>query len=463
MRAEELLKEIANCARESGMEVYAVGGYVRDTLLKKPVTDIDFVVVGDGIHFAKYVKKALNVHDFVIFPRFRTAKINYKGFQLEFVGARRESYDPESRNPIVEASDLTADLMRRDFTINAMAMSLNSETYGEIIDPLNGRADLERRILRTPLSPKETFFDDPLRIMRAVRFSTQLDFEIEPNVLAALEGMTERLKIISQERITSEIFKMLAAPKPSIGFELMSKTGILPIILPEIEIMKGVEQRGTYHHKDVFFHTLKVIDNIAATTDKIELRFTAMIHDIGKPRTKAFKDGVGWTFHGHDEIGARMLNRFCREMKLPNDLMRYAQKLVRLHLRPIALAEEEVTDSAVRRLMAQAGEDVDDLMTLCRADITSGNPHRVKRHLANFDYLTERMQAVADKDEMRAFQSPVRGDEIMQICDIQPGPLVGKLKTMIEEAILDGVIPFDHDAALAYLEEHKLEFVSSVQ
>ncbi|MBN2092044.1 HD domain-containing protein, partial [candidate division KSB1 bacterium] len=334
-------------------------------------------------------------------------------------------------------------------------MSLNPDNLGEIIDPFKGRTDLERKIIKTPLEPEITFSDDPLRIMRAIRFATQLNFQIEESTFAALSKTKERLKIISQERITDELMKILAAPKPSVGFQLLYETGILEIILPEIAAMQGVDQRGEYHHKDVFFHTIQVLDNVAQVTDDINLRFTALVHDIGKPKTKAFKEDIGWTFHGHDEIGARMLSAFCHRLKLPNDLMKYSQKLVRLHLRPIALAEEEVTDSAIRRLMAHAGEQIDDLITLCRADITSGNPRRVQEHLANFDRVVTRMQDVEEKDQLRAFQSPVRGDEIMAVCGLKPGPKVGQLKKMIEEAILDGVIPFEHGAALGYLMEHR--------
>ncbi|MBN2090849.1 HD domain-containing protein [candidate division KSB1 bacterium] len=455
MRTTEILKQISKIARENKIDVYAVGGYVRDSLLKKQVKDIDFVVLGDGVEFARLLKKKLKAGGFVIFERFGTAMIQYDDHKLEFVGARSETYSPDSRKPLVQPADLTADLRRRDFTINALLMHIDDEKFGEIFDPLNGRADLENRILRTPLTPEETFFDDPLRIMRAIRFATQLNFQIEPQTFAAISKMRERLKIISQERITEELIKILSAPQPSIGFKLMSDSAILEIILPEINAMKGIEQREDYHHKDVFNHTIKVIDNIAQVSDKFPLRFVALVHDIGKPKTKQFKEGVGWTFYGHDEIGARMVPSFCRKLKLPNDLTKYTEKLVRLHLRPIALAEEEVTDSAVRRLIVQAGEELDDLMILCRADITSGNPQRVQKHLENFDILFKRIQEVTEKDTLSAFQSPVRGEEIMEICGLNPGPIVGKLKKMIEEAILEGIIPYDRTAALEYLLANK--------
>ncbi len=455
VKTTEILKQISKIARENKIDVYAVGGYVRDFLLKKQGKDIDFVVLGDGIEFARLLKKKLKAGGFVIYERFGTAMIQYDDHKLEFVGARSERYSPDSRKPVVQAADLTADLRRRDFTINALLMHLDEEKFGEIFDPLNGRADLAQRILRTPLAPEVTFYDDPLRIMRAIRFATQLNFEIEAQTFTALSKMRDRLKIISQERITEELIKILNAPQPSTGFKLMSDSGVLEIILPEISAMKGVEQREDYHHKDVFNHTIKVIDNIAQVSDKFALRFVALVHDIGKPKTKQFKEGIGWTFYGHDEVGARMIAPFCRKLKLPNDLTKYAEKLVRLHLRPIALVEEEVTDSAVRRLIVQAGTDLDDLMVLCRADITSGNPQKVQKHLENFAMLIKRIQEVNEKDTLSAFQSPVRGEEIMAICGLKPGPLVGKLKKMIEDAILEGIIPYDHAAAEDYLLANK--------
>jgi len=457
VKTEDVLRQIATVAEQQHTEVYAVGGYVRDLLLNKHVKDIDFVVVGDGVKFAKAVKDQLNARDLVVYERFGTAMLNLFEHKLEFVGARTEQYAPDSRKPEVTSADLAADLLRRDFTINALAMRIQPENFGEIMDPLNGREDLQRKLIRTPLNPEETFREDPLRIMRAIRFVTQLKFDLDNATFRALSEMRDRLRIISQERITDELMKILAADRPSTGFKLMNDSGVLEVVLPEIEAMKGVEQRGKYHHKDVFFHTLKVIDNVARLTDSVPLRFAALVHDIGKPKTKLFKDGVGWTFHGHDEVGARMLPQFCQRLKLPNDLLKFAQKMVRLHLRPISLTEEEVTDSAVRRLMVHAGEDIESLLLLCRADITSGNPGRVKQHLANFDYVVQRMQEVEEKDTLRAFQSPVRGDEIMKVCQLEPGPRVGQLKNLIEEAILDGLIPYDHDAALEYLIAHQHE------
>ncbi|MDZ7340790.1 MAG: CCA tRNA nucleotidyltransferase [candidate division KSB1 bacterium] len=459
MTEQTLLKKIGRIADEHGWTVYAVGGYVRDHLLKKQVKDIDFVVIGEGPQFARLVASQLKTRQIVVFEKFGTAMINFQDYRLEFVTARTESYLETSRKPIVAQADLDGDLRRRDFTINALALGLNRNNFGRLYDPLGGRQDLQNKIIRTPLDPVVTFKDDPLRIMRAVRFATQLNFDIEKRTFEALKEMRQRLSIISQERITDELIKILLAPRPSRGFQLLDQAEILDIIFPELVAMKGVEQRGGYHHKDVFQHTLMVVDNVAKVSAKLELRFAALVHDIGKPATKRFVEGTGWTFHGHDEIGARMLPAVCQRLRLPNHLMEYAQKLTRLHLRPINLSEEGVTDSPMRRLLAQAGEHLEDLLTLCRADITSGNPQRVKQHLANFDHVVERLNEVEAKDQMRAFQSPVRGDEIMAVCGIPPGPLVGKLKSMIEEAILDAKIPNEHDAALQYLLQIKDEVI----
>ena len=455
MTEQELLKTIGKIADQKNISVYAVGGFVRDRILNKAVKDIDFVVVGEGPRFAKNVAKKLETTNIVTFPKFGTAMINLEDYRLEFVTARSESYVEDSRNPIVTQSGLEADLLRRDFTINCMAYGLNRDNFGQVYDPLNGQQDIAAKIIRTPLDPIVTFKDDPLRIMRAIRFATQLGFAIEPATFQALKEMRHRLEIISQERITDELKKIIMANRPSIGFYLLDEAGVLEIIFSEMIEMKGVEQREGYHHKDAFHHTLMVVDNVAEVSDKFELRFAALVHDIAKPQTKRFVEGTGWTFHGHDEIGARMLPKICQRLKLPNTTLEYAQKLTRLHLRPIHLSEENVTDSAMRRLLFQAGEHLEDLLILCRADITSGNPQRVKQHLANFDYVVKRLQEVEEKDQMRAFQSPVRGHEIMAVCNIPPGPLVGKLKTMIEEAILDAKIPNEHDAAYQYLLEIK--------
>jgi len=458
-----VVRRVGELADGLGLEVYAVGGYVRDLLLGRTSKDIDFVVVGDGIAFARSVARMLRTRTVIVYERFGTASIPYRGYNLEFVTARSESYREDSRKPEVRQASLETDLARRDFTINAIALGIRKSDLGRVIDPFDGLADLQRRIIRTPLDPVETFHDDPLRILRAIRFATQLEFHIERRTKEAIRTERERLRIVSQERITDELLKILSARRPSIGFRLMAETGVLDVILPEVSALRGVEQIGRYHHKDVFEHTLKVLDRIAAVSEDLRLRYAALMHDIAKPRTKAFKEGVGWTFHGHDEIGARMIRDISRKLKLPNDFSRFAEKLTRLHLRPIALVEEGVTDSAIRRLIVQAGDDLQDLLTLCRADITSRNPQRVRRHLANFDRLVERIHEVEEKDRMRAFQSPVRGDVIMKVCNIPPGPLVGKLKKMIEEAILDGRIPNEYDAAYEYLLQIKDEVLKQAR
>lgn len=449
---QKIFKEIGAIADLMALEVYAVGGYVRDRLLKrKSIKDIDLVVVGNGPGFAEQVAQRLGCSRLTIYKKFGTAMMKHRGYVLEFVGARKESYRENSRNPEVVQADLFQDLARRDFTINAMAVGLNAHTFGQIVDPFNGHQDLQNKIIRTPLEPEVTFFDDPLRIMRAIRFATQLRFTIAENTLTAMMKTRERLQIISQERITEELLKILAAEQPSIGFLLMSETGVLEIVLPEIAELRGVEQRGEHHHKDVFKHTLKVLDNLAAVSGNLSLRLAALYHDVAKPRTKVFREDVGWTFHGHEEMGTRMLPKIFNRLRLSNQILKYVQKIVRLHMRPIHLTDETVTDSGIRRLLVQAGVDIDDLLKLCRADITSGNPQKVKNHLANFDFVVKRLLEVEEKDRMRAFQSPVRGDEIMQVCAISEGPQVGILKKRIEEAILAGEIPNDHDAALAYL------------
>ncbi len=462
LASHPILRQIAKIADEAGVEVYAVGGFVRDYFLKKRVKDIDFVVIGDGIAFAKLVARTFKSKRLAVYRKFGTAMVGYRGYQLEFVGARKESYRGDSRKPDVEPADLLTDLARRDFTINALAVALSEEKFLHLIDPFNGRSDLRKKIIRTPLDPARTFHDDPLRILRGIRFATQLQFKIDPETYAAMAEMRDRLRIISQERITDELLKILAAPKPSIGFKLMDDAGILEIIFPELVQLKGVEEKDGYHHKDVFDHTLQVLDNVAALSNSIPLRLVALVHDIAKPQTKKFIEGKGWTFHGHDEIGARMLPAIFKRLRLPNDWLKYAQKLTRLHLRPIALTEEECTDSAYRRLLVQAGEDLDDLLTFCRADITSRNPQRRRKYLKRFDFVVQRLKEVEEKDRMRAFQSPVRGEEIMQVCQIPPGPLVGKIKRRIEEAILEGEIPNEYEAAKAYLLRIKDEMVQEV-
>ncbi len=453
-----LLRKIMQIAEDVGVEAYAVGGFVRDSLLKKPVKDIDIVVVGDGIAFARLVGQRLNAKRTAVYKKFGTAMVGLENHELEFVGARKESYRGDSRKPEVEPADLMADLARRDFTINAMAASLQKATFLTLIDPFHGIDDLKLRIIRTPLGPEVTFADDPLRIMRAIRFSAQLQFQIEEKTYRAIAATNDRLKIISSERITEEFIKIIATAQPGKAFVLLDELAVLPHFLPEISALKGVEERQGYAHKDVFSHTLEVLDNISKVTQKTELRLAALFHDIAKPQTKKFIDGKGWSFHGHEEVGARMLPRIFRRMRLSNDWQKYVQKMTRLHLRPIALTEEECTDSAYRRLLFQAGDDLEDLLALCRADMTTRNAYRRHKYLKNFKFVVERLGEVEEKDRMRSFQSPVRGEEIMKIYRIKPGKLVGQIKSQIEEAILDGKIPNEYEAAKKYLLEIKSDF-----
>jgi poly(A) polymerase len=449
---QEILQTIGKYADEMKVEAYVVGGYVRDKLLGVEGKDIDIVVVGDGIAFARGVaEKFGRKNDIVTFEKFGTAMLPMNGGKIEFVAAREETYESASRKPNVKRATLQSDLSRRDFTINAVAASINTARFGEIVDPYNGAKDLQNKILRTPLNPEQTFDDDPLRMMRAVRFTARFNLHIEERTLRAITTKAERITIVSKERISDEFLKILETPKPSIGLKLLYETRLANYVLPELVEMAGVEQRKDYHHKDVFLHTLKVVDNISTMTDNVWLRFVALVHDIAKPRTKAFKEGIGWTFHGHEEIGARMMKPIFRRMRLPLERLPYVEKLIRLHLRPMVLVSEEVTDSAVRRLLFEAGEDIDDLMLLCRADITSQNPRRVEQYLKNYDIVLQKMKEVEEKDRLRNWQPPVKGDEIMQVCGLKPGPLVGKLKKAIEEAILDGLIPNEHDPALEYL------------
>jgi len=448
---DPLLATIGAIGDDERVEVYVVGGYVRDLLLGQEVRDVDILVIGDGVRFAERVAERLGTKTVVVHEKFGTAMLPLETGKIEFVGARKELYDPSSRRPEVSSGSLEDDLLRRDFTVNAIAVALNKERFGTVIDPLHGREDLRKRVLRTPLDPAKTFDDDPLRILRAIRFASQLGFTVDHSALAALREMRERLAIVSQERITDEFLKTLRTPKPSIGLRMMLDTGVMHLVFPEIAQMAGVEQRREYHHKDVFLHTCTVVDNIAQTTENLWLRFVALVHDIAKPRTKAFKESMGWTFHGHEELGARMMKGIFRRLKLPMEPLAYVEKLVRLHLRPMVLVDEVVTDSAVRRLVFEAGNDVDDLMKLCRADITSKNPSLVSRYLRNYDIVLAKITEVEEKDRLRNWQPPVRGEEIMAVCGLQPGREVGKLKKAIEEAILEGIIPNEHDAALAYL------------
>jgi poly(A) polymerase len=453
---KEVFRIVSRAGRQIGQPVYVVGGYVRDYFLGRPghktKTDIDFVTVGSGISLAEKVAEILQSGHVNVFRQFGTAQISWGGMELEFVGARRESYDRNSRKPVVEDGSLEDDQRRRDFTINALSWSLNEEDYGTLIDPFGGLQDLKNGLLRTPLEPEATFSDDPLRMMRAVRFASQLGFTIEPNALEAIKNMAERLEIVSAERIADELNKIILSPIPSVGFRILFETGLLNVFFPEMHNLHGVSVVNNIRHKDNFWHTLEVLDNVSTVSRDLWLRWAAIMHDIAKPATQRFVPGIGWTFHGHDTLGASWTKRIFRRLGLPlDDRLRYVQKLVRLHLRPIALVSEEVSDSAIRRLLFEAGQDIDDLMTLCRADITSKNDAKVKRYLSNFDYVCERMVIVEEKDRLRNWQPPIRGDEIMQRLGLAAGPDVGKIKTAIEEAILEGHIPNEHDAALEYM------------
>jgi len=438
-----------------GVETYVVGGYVRDIILNRPSKDIDFVCVGSGIVLAQAVAKALgpNVH-VTIFKSFGTAQIHYEDMDLEFVGARKESYRSDSRKPIVEDGTLADDQKRRDFTMNALAISLNKSSFGNLIDPFDGLADMKKKTIRTPLDPAITFSDDPLRMMRGIRFASQLSYDIEPDTYEAITTQAERIRIVSQERVTDELNKIILSPVPSYGFKLLFQSGLLKIFFPELVALHGVEYIGNKAHKDNFFHTLQVLDNVSVMSYDLWLRWAAILHDIAKPATKRFDKNHGWTFHGHEDKGARMVPGIFRRMKLPmNEKMEFVQKLVRLHLRPIPLVKEEVTDSAIRRLLFDAGEDTDALMKLCRADVTSKNNEKVSRIQKNFDIVEQKMAEVEAKDQLRSFQPPVTGDEIMKMYNIPPSRIIGDIKEQIREAILEGEIRNDREEALALLKK----------
>ncbi len=453
------LKIASTIAKKNNLEVYIVGGFVRDMVLERERNEIDFLVIGSGTKFASEYAEELKIKNVSVYKNFGTAHFRYHDIDLEFVGARKESYSRDSRKPEVSEGSFEDDIKRRDFTINTLAVSLNEESYGELIDKYDGLNDIKNKIIKTPLEPLKTFDDDPLRIMRAYRFASQLNFEVDEKINLAAEELNERLNILSQERITDEFFKILASPKPSVGFKLLFFSGVLSVIFPEVANLSGVEQRKDYHHKDVFLHTCEVVDNISKTTSNVWLRFTALVHDIAKPQTKKFIEGTGWTFHGHEDLGARMMRSIFKRMKLPYHKLDYVTKLVRLHLRPIALANEEVTDAAIRRLIVAAGEDLEDLITLCRADITSKNIKKVKKYLNNYERVMNRVWEVEEKDKLRSFQSPVRGDEIMQICNLKPSKKVGEIKSAIEDAILDGKIGNNYEEAYRYLLEIKDRYV----
>ncbi len=444
---------MSEVSAETGVDSYAVGGYVRDIFLNRPTQDIDIVCIGSGIDFAKKVAKKFSpVPRVAVFKNFGTAMFKLDELEVEFVGARKESYNRNSRKPIVEDGTLQDDQNRRDFTINALAISLKKENYGELLDPFGGIAHLEQKILKTPLDPDITFSDDPLRMMRAIRFANQLGFRIESATLHAIKRNAARIEIISMERISEELNKILMTETPSIGFKLLFETGLLKLIFPEMVELQGAQHIDGRGHKDNFYHTLQVLDNLCQTSDDIWLRWAAVLHDIGKPATKRFDKTHGWTFHGHEVVGARMVSYIFRKLKLPlNEKMKYVEKMVRLHLRPIGLNKEDITDSAIRRLLFDAGDDIDDLMKLCNADITTKNPEKMKRYLANFEIVRQKLKDIEEKDRIRNWQPPVSGEEIMKHFNLQPSKPVGIIKDAIKDAILDGVIGNNREEAYEFM------------
>ncbi|MCG6958428.1 CCA tRNA nucleotidyltransferase [bacterium BMS3Abin03] len=449
-------KELAD---ELNFSVYLVGGFVRDIILNRARNDIDFLVIGDVKLYSQKFANKLGIENVVIYKNFGTANFNYDNINFEFVAARKESYKRDSRKPEVEQGTFLEDISRRDFTINTLALSINRNNFGEVVDTYNGIDDIKRKIIRTPINPLLTFDDDPLRILRAYRFASELNFSVYESVNVAANKLKDRLEIVSQERITDEFMKIIASPVPSVGLKLLYNTGVMEVIFPEVANLAGVDQRNEYHHKDVFFHTCEVVDNISQNTDNNFLRLAALLHDIAKPQTKKFVDGIGWTFHGHEELGARKVKPIFRKLKLPFNKINYVEKLIRLHLRPIALAKEEVTDSAIRRLIVAAGDDLEDLITLCRADITSKNPDKVNKYLQNYENVMNKVRDVKEKDKLRAFQSPVKGETIMEVCNLKPSKKVGEIKTAIEEAILNGEIGNTFEEAYEYLLKIKDDFL----
>lgn len=462
-KLKEIIIEIGKIGEQNDMPVYIVGGVIRDTLLNRPTSDLDILVVGDGIKFADMIAKQFSIKTVIKYKKFGTAMIPLNDINLEITSARKEVYKHESRKPEITYTELNEDLRRRDFTINSMAVDIRPSFLGDFYDPFNGVLDLKQKIIRTPLDAEATFFDDPLRMLRAIRFSTQFNYNIDKNTFDGIINTSKRINIISLERIRDELLKILSSPKPSTGLLLMEQGGLMQILFPEISELNGVENKNGHFHKDVFKHTLEVVDNITEYTNNPILRLAALFHDIGKPSTKYYRKGIGWTYYGHEDVGAKMFESIGRKLKLSTKTIKYIVKLIKLHLRPIAIASDTITDSAVRRLMVEADDDIDDLLSLCRADITSKNEYKVKSFMNNFNFVEKRIVDVEKRDKLRNFQSPVGGDEIMEIFNITPGPLVGKIKSMVESQILDGKIKNEYDATKSFILKNKKSIIEKIK